>query len=138
MVYRYILVLTIIVCSISAFLTGITYAPIFHNDKYINIGYYESFIFLIVSDILLFVVFLISFFIDKGVADRRVKLGMLISSFGMGILLAALIYCDFFALTHNLTWGESSIVWFLCSIPATALFIGGLVIFGWARTKRTV
>jgi hypothetical protein len=110
-------------------LTGVRYDPIVYDGKVTNVGFFESFIYLILAAIFLFGVFVSLFFIKYESITKYMKIGIYFCLVAMTILAAALIYCDFYALSNDLKWGESAIIWFLASVPATVIFVIGLSVF---------
>ena len=136
-VLRYTIVLSCLVCIVSSFLTGVRYENIVDGSKLVSRGYLESFIFLVVASITLAITLLLSFYLKFGIVNRAMQAGTYAIIGSIIILTLVLVYCDYYAVMHDFKWGESHIVWFLGTIPATILFIVGVFVFicGYDRAR---
>jgi len=127
--FRHYLFLSCALFLCSSLFTGIKYQPIIKEGVKIERGYYESFLFLIISTIILAIVYALLYRVKEDLLNKLMRKGMFISKVSMIFFGLSLLFCDGYAIFNNWRWGESTIIWFYSAVLATILFIIGLLSF---------
>jgi hypothetical protein len=55
-IFKIVLISSLVLYIISSILTGMRYPPIEHGDKIVSIGYYESFVFLLIASVVVIMI----------------------------------------------------------------------------------
>jgi cytochrome bd-type quinol oxidase subunit 2 len=136
--FRYSIAFLCLLCMFSSVLTGIKYEPKSYGDKSIYIGYYESFIYIIICIIVLTICFIGSFYIKLNTKNSNQRYALYVCIVSLWLLGISLIYCDVYALqnNHNYSWGESALIWFIASIPTTVAFVLGILVLIYNSSKE--
>ncbi len=132
---KIIILTSIPIHLISSYLTGVRIHFIDAVGRVIDRGYYEHFIFLTISAIVLSIFFFVFHFFVRTIDNKKMEFGIKSVSISLTLFGAVLLFCIFSSLFNaDNRWGDSEFMLvFLTSVPLTILFIIGLAIVAFGK-----
>jgi hypothetical protein len=125
---------------ISSYLTGVRIHFIDAEGRVIDRGYYEHFIFLIISATVLSILLVVFHLFVRTIDNKKMEFGIKSVYVSLVLFDTVLLICNFASLLYaDNRWGDFEfMLFFLTGVPLTTIFLIGLAVFAFGKLSSPI